>query len=228
MLYLIYGTNLAKRKIAERKIEELLKKKGLILKELLEVSRVSGENYQTLENHFLSGSLFGERLLVRVENLLDKKDSREYLYSNLENLVKSENIFLLDEPNAAKISVQKVIRDLGKLGSGETFEAVEEIKKKDIEPFHFCELVVARNKKAAWEEWKKIYLEWGDSEAMALHGALWWKWKTLWTSALNYKNPKFSLKEIEKYGREIAFLAMSATSGEANLMRGIEKLVLSL
>lgn len=228
MLYLIYGTNVSKRKQAQKKIAESLKKVGIDLKDLLEIPKVSAENYLTLENHVASASLFGERLIIKTENLLEKKDSREYVYAQLENLVNSENVFILDEPYVAKISAQKIIRDLGKLGKGEIFEATEEIKQRDIEPFRFCELVVARNKKAAWEEWKKIYLEWGDSEAMALHGALWWKWKTLWNSALNYQNPKYSLAEIEKYGREIAFLAMSATAGEVNLMRAIEKLVLSL
>ena len=239
MLYLIYGTNLTKRNLAKKNLEESLTKKNIKLANLLETAKITTENYQELENYFQKLSLFGEKLLIKIENILEKKDSREYFYQNLERLIKSENIFLLDEMSVSKIIMQKVIRDFQKIGSkeeGEIFEATEVISKKDIEPFTFCNLVEAREKKLAWEEWHKVYLEWGDSEAMALHGALWWKWKTLWQASLDPQNiykyrvnhQKYTLEELEKYGENIAFMAMRATSGEVNLMREIEKMVLSL
>ncbi len=76
---------------------------------------------------------------------------------------------------------------------------------------------------------------------MALHGAIWWKWKNMWSSSLDkgnrqaqylYKlkssNLKYTEKELAKFGESIAFMAMKNNNGEINLMREIEKLILEI
>lgn len=242
MIYIIFGTNFEKREKAKDYIKNLLKKKNIDFEKLLEVPKINIDNYSLLPNYFGSISLFGERLLINIENLLTKEESREYLYKNLENMHISQNIFILDEPFALAQSFQKVERDFEKLGIRENaFDASEEKDKKDINPFYLCELIEKRDKKSAWQEWKKLYTEWGDSEAQAIHGAIWWKWKNMWTAFLdgdknNYyrfyklssREINYTEKELEFFGKEISIMSMKANNGEINLMRSIERFILKI
>ena len=241
MFYIIFGTDFKKRELAKKIIKDILLKNKIDFKTVLEVPKINKENYTLLQNYFESNSLFGEKIFVNIENLLTKEESRNFIYKNIEIMIESDNIFLLDEPFGESASFLKLERDLKKKNLEENlFDSREKIIKKDIEPFYLCELIERRDKKLAWQEWKKIYEEWKEEEAMALHGAIWWKWKSIWTAFLdgdkrNYfkyrlvsKNIKYSKEELEKFGKEISFMAMRANSGEQNLMRSIERFILKI
>lgn len=241
MFYIIFGTNYKKRELARQKIKSLLNKEKIDFDTLLEVPQITSDNYTLLPSYFSGASLFGEKILIHMSNLLTKEETREYVYKNLKVMSDSANVFLLDEPFALAASFQKVERDLEKLEvKGHAFDASEEKEIKDVEPFYLCELIEKRDKKGAWQEWKKIYEEWGDTEAMAVHGALWWKWKSIWSAFLegdkrNYfkyrlasKDIKYTKDELENFGKEISFMAMRANNGESNLMRDIEKFILKI
>lgn len=241
MLYIIFGTNIKKRELAKKKIKNILLKNKIDFESLLKVPKIDKDNYTLLPNYFSSSSLFGEKVLINIENILSQEDSRNFIYKNIEIMIKSDNVFLLDDPFGESSSFLKLERDLKKKNLEENiFDSREKIIKKDIEPFYLCELIERRDKKSAWQEWKKIYEEWKDEEAMALHGALWWKWKNIWASFLdenskNYfkyklisKNIKYSKEEIERFGEELAFMAMKANNGEQNLMRSIERFILKI
>lgn len=242
MFYLIFGTQLEKREKAKEKIRDLLNKKKIDFSSLLEVPKITNENYTLLPSYFGSSSLFGERILINIENLLTREDTREYLYKNLINMVESDNVFILDEPFALAASFQKIERDLEKIDiKGCTFDASEEKTERDINPFYLCELIEKRDKKRAWQEWKKLYLEWEDSEAQAIHGALWWKWKNIWSAFIdgdrnNYfkiyrlssREINYTKKELEDFGKEISLMAMRSNNGEGDLMRNIEKFILKI
>lgn len=229
MLYIIFGTDIKKRVEAKEKIEKDLLSKKIILKDLLLVSKINKDNYFELENYFEKKSLFGERLLVNVDDILSKEESREYFYSNFKSFIDSENIFILDEPFAVTAVFQKLVRDFTKEEIKENLFDAKEIKeKKDTKPFYLCTLIEKRNKKLAWLEFQKIYLQWGDTEAQALHGAMWWKWKNIWSLSINNKKTNFTKEEIETFGYELSLMAMKANNGEVNLMKDIEKFILSL
>ena len=242
MLYIICGTDFKKRENAREKISQDLKKQKINFDDLLSVPKISKENYTLLPNYFGSASLFGEKILINIEDLLTKEETREYFYDHLEDFIKSENIFIADEPFILGPSYQKLYRDLEKKNLTQNlFDAKEEKTDKDIEPFYLCELIEKRNKKLAWQEWEKIYLEWGDTEAQAIHGAIWWKWKNMWSASIegnkfNYfkiwrlsdKEIRYSKEELENFGFELSLMAMKANNGELNLMRAIEKFILSI
>ncbi len=242
MLYVITGTNLIKREKAKKTIKDTLFKKGIKIDSLLEVSKITSENYTLLPNYFGGSSLFGEKVLVNIEGLLTKEETRVFIYNNLENLEKSDNVFILDDPFALAATFSKIERDLKNLNiENVCFNCKDETKERDINPFPLCDFIELRNKKSAWEEWKKIYLEWENKEAPALHGALWWKWKMMWSAYIDGDKNKFyshyklkdrkinySKKELEDFGREIAFMATSSHSKSQNLMRNIEKFILKI
>lgn len=242
MLYIIFGTSFKKREISREKIRKTLKARKINYEELLEVPKISKENFTLLANYYGGASLFGEKVLINAEDLLTKEESREYIYKHLEEMKESENIFVLDDPFAVVATFQKLERDLEKLEIKENlFDCRETIVQRDVEPFFLCELIEKRDKKAAWQEWKKLYLEWEDSEAQAIHGALWWKWKMMWSAyldgdrnnffrlyRLSSKELKYSKKELEEFGKEISLMAMKANNGELDLMRSLEKFILKI
>lgn len=242
MFFVIYGTNFKKRRSAKDKIDSILRNSKINPNSLLSPAKISKENYLLLESYIDAASLFGERIKIEIEDLLTKEETREFIYKNLSKMVESENIFILDEPFALPASFQKISRDLEKLGYVDNaFDVSEEKIDKDIEPFYLCELIEKRDKKKAWQEWQKIYLEWGDDEAQALHGAIWWKWKMIWSAYLdgdtrNYfklyrlsdRQINYNKEEIEERGKELSLMAMKANNGEADLMRSIEKFILNI
>lgn len=242
MLYFIHGTDFKKRELARKEIKNSLKDMSIKFDSLLKVEKISKENISLIQNYTGSGSLFGEKLLIQIEDLLSREDTREFLYDNIKNIIESENVFILDESLAPAPSVLKVekILDKEKL-SKNIFNCKEENVVKDIEPFYLCDLIEKRDKRGAWREFQNIYLEWGDDEAQALHGSIWWKWKMIWSAAIdgnknNYfrmyrlkeKEIKYSKEEIERFGGELSLMAMKANNGEINLMRNIEKFILEI
>ncbi|HPX52356.1 MAG TPA: hypothetical protein PLE26_01025 [Candidatus Paceibacterota bacterium] len=242
MFYIIFGTNFKKREASREKIHQALKTKKIDFDSLLEVPKISKENFSLLANYYGGASLFGEKVLINAEDLLTKEESREYVYKHLEDMTKSDNIFILDEPFALAATFQKLERELDKLDIKENiFDCRETLVKKDVEPFYLCELIEKRDKKNAWQEWKKLYLEWEDSEAQAIHGALWWKWKMMWSAyldgdrnnffrvyRLSSKEIRYSKRELEEFGKEISLMAMKANNGELDLMRSLEKFIIKI
>lgn len=242
MLYFIFGTNYNKREFAKKAIDSSLKEKKINIEKLLKTESISKENISILPNYLGSGSLFGEKLFIKLEDLLTKEESREFLYENLDLIIKSDNIFILDEPFALSASILKIQKILEKeKQSKNIFDCKEDVKQKDIEPFYLCDLIEKRDKREAWKEFQNIYLEWSDEEAQALHGAIWWKWKMIWSAYLdgnknNYfkfyrlkeKEIRYTKEEIEGFGFDLSLMAMKANNGEINLMREIEKFILKL
>ncbi len=158
MLYVIYGTNLKKRVLAKEEIKKSLKSENLDFNSLLKTTDLDKNNYKLILSYLKSESLFGERILIKIYNLLDFEEGREFIYNNLEELINSKNVFILDESLAKLVSFQKIRKDLEKLKVfNHTFDASEKLDKEDIDPFPLCNYLEIRNKKLAWMEWKRIY-----------------------------------------------------------------------
>lgn len=240
MIYLIFGTNFEARKLAKNKIINLLKKKGIFFDKMLETEKLNTDNYFLIEKYIKSRSLFGERYIINLKDLLSKESSREFIYKNLEPMKNSENIFLMDEVELLDASIQKIKRITQDFGDEFLiFNAKEKTELKKMNPFFLCELIEKRNRKEAWKEWLKIYQEYGESEDVSLHGALWWKWKNMWSAYLdekkNYfkyrlvdKEIKYKKEELESFGEEIVFMGTWKADGENSLMRKIERFILKI
>lgn len=243
MLYFIYGTNIKKRKNIREMIFKKIKKD---FNTFLFAKKIDKTNFEELKNYILEQSIFGEKLLIEIEDLLTLESTREYLYKNIKNLIESENIFILDEPFAANASIQKVINEIDKNKKtsqsqfSESFDAIEIKIKEDLEPSKFCDFIEMRDKKNAFIEWKKIYNKWGNDEEQFLHGALWFRWKNIWQAKLNNKTStydffskssrpiKYNLEELERFGKEISLLSMKSNNGEIDLMKEIKKFLLKM
>jgi len=231
MLYFIFGTEIKKRALAREKIWKEIGGSFFLAK------KIDKTNFQELPGFLQQESLFGEKLVIELEDLLTLETARNYLYGYLEAIRESKNIFILDEPFALSAHGQKVLNLAGEKNS---FEATEKKVVLDLEPARLCNFLEERKKKEAWLEWKKIYAEWENEEEQFLQAALWYRWKTIWSAKLEKRNTtwdfrekksraiKYSLEELEKFGKEISLMAMKSNNGELDLMREIERLILKI
>jgi len=231
MLYFIFGTEIKKRALAREKIWKDIGGNFLVAR------KIDKTNFEELSNFLYSESLFGEKLVIEIEDLLTLESTRNYLYDYLEAILLSKNIFILDEKFALSASVQKVSKIVGEKN---IFNATEKRAVPDLEPNRFCNFVEERKKRESWREWKKIYSEWKNQEEQFLYATLWYRWKSIWVAKLNNKSItwdfiekknreiKYSLEELEKFGKEISLMGMKSNNGELDLMREIERFILKI
>ena len=102
-----------KKRIGKEKIKNILLKNKIDFESLLKVPKIDKDNYTLLPNYFSSSS-FWRKVLINIENILSQEDSRNFIYKNIEIMIKSDNVFLLDDPFGESSSFLKLERDLKK------------------------------------------------------------------------------------------------------------------
>jgi hypothetical protein len=209
MIYTIVGTD---KHIREKAHQELAKLGDV-------TAHIYSESIGTLQPLIESSSLFGDKIIVQVIQVMDIASTRDVLITLLPDMKESSNIFIIDEPFADANRVKKLSKF-----SEKTFNAIE-VKEKSNDVFQLCNLVARRNKKDAWLAWMELK----DKEtAEAIHGALWWKWTTVWSDTKSGRPSKFTIKECEDIGGKLLRASILAHRGERDLKLELEKVVLSI
>lgn len=209
MIYTIVGTDVVKREKAYSQLEKL----GAISTHLYT------EHIGSLESYIEIQSLFGEKSIVNVLQVMDVASSREELVRLLPDMKDSQTIFIIDEPFADANRVTKLTK------FSETVFDAREPKKADVDVFTLTNLFAKRDKKALWVEWMRVR----DLDSPeAVHGALWWKFGTVWNDVRNGKPSKFTLNECEDIGGRLVRAPILAHRGEADLKSELEKIILSI
>jgi hypothetical protein len=209
MIYTIVGTN-----------KEVRAKASLELAKIGDVTaHIYSESIGTLQPLIESSSLFGDKIIVQVIQVMDLASTRDVLITLLPDMKESANVFILDEPFADANRVKRLSKY-----SEKTFNAIE-VKEKNNDIFQLCNLVARRNKKDAWLAWMELR----DKETPeSIHGALWWKWTTLWSDTKSGKPSKFTIKECEDIGGKLLRASILAHRGERDLKVEMERVVLSI
>lgn len=132
----------------------------------------------------------------------------------------SGNIFIIDEPFADANRVKRLEKYAEKV-----YDAREE-KEGEASPFPLCNAFGKRDKKEAFIEWMKIK---DVSEPIEMvHGALWWKMKTIWEDTLTGKPTKFTKEECERFGGMFMRATMDVYRGKGNLKDNLERIILEV
>ncbi len=208
MIYSIFGTDVNKRKQAISKLS------GLNIS-----THLYSENYLSLRPLIEANSLFGDKISTFVIQMMDEASSKNELLSLISDMKDSQNVFIIDEPNAN----QNVVKQIGKYAE-EIFDCREE-KGKEANPFSMTNAFLKRDKKNAWLEFMKIK----ENESMeAIHGALWWRMKTIWEDVLNKRGSKYTKNDCENFGGKIVRSVLDAHNGEKELDKELEKIILSI
>ncbi len=208
MIYTLVGTN---SKIREKAL-------GEISKIGTPSAHIYGEQISALEPLLAAGSLFGDKVIAHLVQVLEKADTRESVYELLPAMEESSNIFIIDEPFADANRTKKLEKFSKKL-----FDAREE-KKKEADPFALCNAFAKRDKKAVWVEWMKVR----ELEAEPIQGALWWKFQMIWSDAKSGRPGKFTLSECENIGGRLLRSSILAHRGELDLKVELESILLSI
>lgn len=209
MIYSIVGTDTNKRE----KSYEALEKVGAIS------AHIYSEQIATLEALIEATSLFGDKVVANLIQTMDVASSREEVIRLLPDMKDSQNIFIIDEPFADANRVTRLTKY-----SEKVYDAREE-KKKDVDVFTLCNLFARRDKKGAWLEWMRVR----DLDSPeAIHGALWWKWTTIWQDTIKGVPTKFTLQECENIGGKLMRANIEAHRGEKELKVTLEEIILSL
>lgn len=209
MIYAIVGTNIKKRE----KASEYFTKLGD------PVANIYSEQIASLEALLSSSSLFGDKVLVNLIQTMDLGSSRDEVVRLLPDMKESKNIFIIDEPFADANRFKRLEKYADKI-----FDAREE-KEGDVDVFTLCNLFAKRDKKGVWIEWMRVR---DLDSAEAIHGALWWKVRTIWEDNLNGRPTKFTKEECEVFASRIVRASILAHRGERDLKVELEKSFLSL
>lgn len=209
MIYTLIGTDAKKR---EKVLTEIAK---------LGVpnAHMYSEQISMLQPLIEAGSLFGDKVVTHLVQVLEKAEAREYVYDQLSAMQESQNIFFIDEPFADANRMKKLEKFSEKL-----FDAREE-KTREATPFALCDAFARRDKKSVWVEWMKLR----DIETPeAIQGALWWRFQSVWSDARSGKPGKYTLLECEEIGKKIMRSSIEAHRGEKDLKVELETILLSI
>lgn len=209
MIYAIVGTDTIRRE----KAYEALTSLGVVS------AHIYSEQVATLEPLISASSLFGEKVIANLIQVMELASSRDEVVRLLPEMKESTNIFIIDEPFADANRVARLTKYAEKV-----YDAREE-KKKEIDVFVLCNLFARRDKKEAWVEWMRIR-DIGSPEA--IQGALWWKFQGIWADVRAGKPSKFTLSECEEIGGKLMRSSIIAHRGEGDLKVELEKIVLRL
>lgn len=209
MIYTLIGTDGKKR---EKALAE-------IAKFGVPNAHIYGEQISALQPLIEAGSLFGDKVIAHLVQVLEKAETREHVYDLLPAMKESENIFFIDEPFADANRMKKLEKFSEKL-----FDAREE-KAREATPFALSDAFARRDKKSVWVEWMKLR----DVETPeAIQGALWWRFQTVWSDARSGKPGKYTLLECEEVGGKILRSSIEAHRGEKDLKVELEAILLSI
>lgn len=209
MIYAIVGTDTNKRE----KAYEILASLGSVS------AHIYSEQIATLEPLISGASLFGDKVIANLIQTMDVASSRDEVVRLLGDMKDSTNIFIIDEPFADANRVTRLTK------YAERIYDAREGKEKDVDVFTFCNLFSRRDKKGVWVEWMRIR----DLDSPeAIHGALWWKFGTIWTDVKKGRPSKFTLSECEDIGGKLIQANIMAHRGEADLKVELEKIILSI
>ena len=176
MLYFLYGSDTDKARGKARELLETLQKK----KPDALVFRIEPEKWNEVHLEELIGGqgLFEKKLLVFADRLFENEEAKEVVEKNLEEIGKSDNIFIFLEEKVAKALLLNITE------VAEKVQPCEKVKGKEGPEFNIFSLTDAfgrRDKKKLWVLYQKALQT--DAVPEEIHGILFWQLKSMLVAA---------------------------------------------
>jgi DNA polymerase III delta subunit len=207
MIYSVIGTKYEVR----QKAFNVIKKHG-------EPTHIIRDASESIDSLIDAQSLFGETIIVWLEQLGNNKEGRDMLKELLSRMKESRTIFVIDEPFVET----HFAKTLEKYSEG--FWDGREEKEKGKDPFALTDAIAKRDKKTAWTSYMAIR----DLDGEPVQGALWWKVKTMLEAVKQGRKTAYSEEELTSMLTHLMHMSHRAHKGEVDLKEEIEKLVLSI
>jgi len=236
MLYVIYGNDVNKTRDRARGIVSSLRLKKP------EASYIEIENFaleNSLETYAGSCGLFAESVLALLDNVLELADGRDNFVKQIDNLAKSQNVFVL--LHNGKIPID-ILNKLKKVAEKIEEHSVGFKKNSGFSNFDLADALGARDRRKLWI----LYLQaLKNKTAMEeIVGVLFWQLKSIYLSltALNindsglkpfvYSKSKnfaknFKQDELTDLMFDLVQIYHKAHAGEEEMEISLEKFILS-
>ncbi|KKQ34778.1 MAG: hypothetical protein US50_C0037G0002 [Candidatus Nomurabacteria bacterium GW2011_GWB1_37_5] len=214
MIYLLAGSNLEEKNKQKESILINAKKDSAF--SLVTINDVDYKN-EAINELMGSKTIFNEKLIVYLDNILEKKENLDFVYSKLNKLNESENIFIFNETKISKDLENK----FKKSGAIIKIYDLKVFKKNGYNIFAITDALEKRDRKQAWILLQ--YLLSTGAEPEAITGMLFWKVKTM---VVQKRYGKFSENELKKLSSAITTLYHDAHKGLIDFEIGLEQLIL--
>jgi DNA polymerase III delta subunit len=207
MLYVVYGSEIDKARAKKDSLVASCRKQ----KPDAEFFVLDGDNFseRALEELYSSQGLFVKKHIVVLDRLLISKKPKddgdgtkdvikEVLLASFPKMAESESVFILfNEPFDAKtlVQVKKYAKDIFVFGEK------KEKKEKDTSTFSIVDAYAMKDRRGAWVNYQKCIRSGVAPEA--IHGALFWKMKTILLEKKEKKESRFSKNFTESELDEI-------------------------
>ena len=192
-----------------------------------EYVRVTEEEYalSTVLEYALRQGLFERKSIVLLDHLLQNKEIDEGILQNLENIAKSENVFIFLEGDLDTKTVDRMKKYAVKLQEFEKNPVRGEIVPFNI--FSISDAFSKRDKKAAWTRYRQA-LDKGIA-AEAIHATVLWQMKNiLVASGGRVKTGKYTKKELEDICRSLLMNYHDSRRGLVDIETVLELEILAL
>ncbi len=101
-------------------------------------------------SQYYANDIFGNKKVIRIEDW-NFEDIRKELYRELENIVNSENVFIIDELDVLDTTTNKIAK-----AANSFFDCRIEKSIKPYTPWKLCDYFENRDKKNLWLEFTRI------------------------------------------------------------------------
>ncbi len=235
MLYFLYGTDTHK---ARKKLHDLLdlaqkKRPGA------EIHKMTTESWDEsqFDELLVSQGLFEQKYTVVLDNLFEKKESKQYILDRLPEMKESEQIFLMLENAVDSTSLKKI-----ESSAKQVQEFVKaESKKLPYNVFTIADGLLQKDKKMLWISYIDFLSK--GTAAEEIHGIFFWQvknmilanrakssletglspfvYKKALTGTRNYKT-----EELSQMSSELVMMTHKVRQGEGDMDIMLEKWIL--
>ena len=184
MLYIASGNNFTARKKHTDSLLDAMQKK----RPGAELVRLDFENFsgQKLEQHISGMGLFDDKSIVYVSGIFEHKEYKNYFLEKLEDVVSSDNAFIVSEENISALDIKKINKYT------KNVQLFDTPKTKQVNSlFVFGDLLLQKNKQTLLTN-LYVYINNGTSTEEIV-GILVWQIKSL-CLALSYSQIESGLK----------------------------------
>jgi DNA polymerase III delta subunit len=237
MLYLIYGTD---RDKSRKKLHELLDLASKKRKDA-ELFKLTTENWSEaqFDELLVAQGLFETKYNTVLDNLFEKKDIKSYVLDKIEEVGKSEQIFLMLEGSVDAASLKKIEKYAKQV---QEFVKKEETKK-EFNIFGVTDGLILKDKKKLWVSFLDTVKKGIAPEEV--HGIFFWQVKNMilasrakdakesGLSPYAYKNAlsggrNYKTEELLLISSDLVLMTHKVRQGKGDLAVMLEKWVLGL
>ena len=238
MLYFLYGSDIDKARAKALELVAVMQSK----KPDAELFRLDRDNWSDSKLQELSSAqgLFERKFITLGSRLLENKDIRKLVVESLDDLKRSDNVFIFLEEDVDKTTLAKMEEFADKV---QVFEKTVARKPDLFNLFSLADALGERNRKLLWVLYAKAIRR--DSSPEELSGILLWQLKSMLVasktnsagesglspfvfSKAKRSAKNFSGEELEKLSLELLKIYHCAHRGEVDFETSLERFILSV